>query len=79
MHIERQRQREVDRNYVFNIDKLGRNWPRGYEVEGKFRGKGPEIEYIKIPYQIDGSNLIEGHGVWVLKNNGRWISSQEDK
>lgn len=75
-HFEETRRREVKRNYVFNIDKLGRNWPQGFQVEGKFSGTGPEIEHIKKPYYIDGNRLIEGHDIWLLKSGGRWTKSR---
>lgn len=76
-HFRKQAEREADRNYVFNIDKLGGNWPEGYEVEGKFKNKGPQIEFVRVPSMIHGTRLVEAHGVWILKDNGRWIKDNK--
>ena len=78
-HFLEKRQRESNRHYVFNIDKLGGNWPEGYQIEGRYGSDGPEVQYIVVPQQVDGERLIQEHGVWLLEGDGRWVKNNNEE
>lgn len=73
------RDAKVRRDTLFNLDKHDVSMPQGFNFSSAHGLTTPKIESEWVPTRVEGKRLIEGHKIWLITDEARWIPSQELK
>ena len=73
------REQKARRETLFNLDKFDVNTPPGFHPSTAHGLTQPKIESDWVPTRVEGKKLIEGHKVWVITDEPRWIPGSELK
>ena len=77
-HLKK-RDAKIRRSTLFNLDKYDVAAPKNHHIKGEHGITMPVIDsdYIEEHTSSDGKKLIEGHRVWIIKEDSQWTPKKK--
>lgn len=75
----KKRDQKTRRETLFNLDKFGVDYPKNYSTGNGPGLSMPVVESEWVDTQVKGKKLVEGHRVWIISEEPRWIPNSELK
>jgi hypothetical protein len=67
------REDKIRRDTLFNLDRFDVSTPQGFGFSTAHGVTAPKIESEWIPTRVQGKKLIEGHKVWLITDETKWV------
>lgn len=67
------RDAKIRRQTLFNLDKHDVSRPQGFGFSSAHGVTAPKIESEWVPTRVEGKKLIEGHKVWLITDDIKWV------
>lgn len=77
----KRKEEKIRRDTLFNLDRHDVSAPLGFKAKSGY-GHGvsmPMVESEWVDTQVKGKKLVEGHRIWMITEDAKWIPSKEVK